>query len=127
MAWITPRDAVASKLMQSTASMITRPAVGEEAPLEAIARSTPPGKSLPMRSADTTRRRRPLIVTVNFSGPRSGTGRPSLSMTWTSTATTSTATRKGRRRILIGTLRVGGRGSLGRDDRGAGQDRGGQN
>ena len=93
MAWMTPREAVASKLMQSTASTITRPRT--DLPLAAIIRSPSPSISLPMRSADTTRRRRPLMVTVNFSGPRSGTGRPVLSMTWTSTATTSTETRKG--------------------------------
>jgi hypothetical protein len=32
-------------------------------------------------SAETTRRRLPLIVTVNFSGPRAGTGWPARSRT----------------------------------------------
>ena len=40
---MTPRDAVASKLMQSTASMITRPSAGEDAPLDVIARLDLPG------------------------------------------------------------------------------------
>jgi hypothetical protein len=41
---------------------------------------------LSIKFADTTRRRRPLMVTSNLSGPRPATGVPSRSITWTSTA-----------------------------------------
>ena len=91
---MTSWTAPVSKLMQSTAIMITRSgaldgrAAGADGPSLAV-----PGPSLPICSADTTRRRRPLMVTENFSGPRLGTGRPVESITWTSTATTSTLTR----------------------------------
>jgi hypothetical protein len=71
---------VASKLMQSTASMITRfgvvdagPPLGDKAPSSF--------ESVRICSAEMTRRLLPLIVTVNFSGPRAGTGWPVRSMT----------------------------------------------
>ena len=80
-----------------------------------------------MRSAETTRRRRPLMVTLNFSGPRSGTELPSLVDHLNVDGDDVDAHPERRRRVLIGTLRLGGRGSLGRGDCRAGQDRGGQN
>ena len=92
MFWITSRDPVMSKLMQSTATMITRFGAADTRPLATV---DGPSSLVSVRicSAETTRRRRPLIVTVNFSGPRFGTGWPVLSITCTSTATTSTLTR----------------------------------
>ena len=68
---MTPFVAVASKLAQSTARTMTRPSADTDAPLGVIERSP---LSMPIRSAETTLRLRPLMVTVNFSGPRSGTG-----------------------------------------------------
>ena len=89
--------------MQSTASMITRPGTVdvEDTPPTLV---LPSAESVAIRSADTTRRRLSPIVTLNFSGPRSGTGLPDLSMTWTSTAMTSTETLIRPGRGLLGLL-----------------------
>ena len=90
---MTCRDALASKLRQSMAMTTTRDSVGlTGGPAVAAARSTADMSAAPrlsISSADNTRRRRPLIVTVNLSGPSPVTGAPVRSMTCTSTGMTS--------------------------------------
>ena len=103
VAWITPRDAVASKLMQSTARTMTRPAhrrrrrgrgrraAGGVAG-DALGQQDPPPP--------------PLIVTVNFSGPRSGTGLPTAIDDLDVHRDDIDRDAEWRRLVLIGFLRV---------------------
>src|SRR5436190_10972575 len=85
----TCRDALASKLRQSIAITTTRGNIGIIVGPAAAARSAGVrviALRLSTRSAEMTRRRLPLMVTSNLSGPRPVTGTPSRSITCTSIA-----------------------------------------
>ena len=123
---MTPREAVASKLMQSTASMITRPAVGD---CRAAASDCSPSESNSV--PDALGRDDAPPAAVDRDGEFFGTEvrhRPALLVDDLDVHRDHVdGDAERRRRILIGPLRLGSRGSLGRGGRGVDQYRGGEN